>query len=466
MDAFSGQPWLWIAANCVLGLPLALAILVVARESLRALLALALGFRVFEIHWGAGRPLFECPIGPVDFAIGPIPIAGSTIARSGYARRHQLARVVLALAPSVLQAAWLAGRMTLSPAPLAALETGPAVPALFDLANALLLAIHLVLPIELGGRTCTDARLFFDALLGPPESNRIARASYYARLARMRLERSDVDRARAALERGLVQLGREPLLVACTQRFEETELDSVVDQGDCAADLREIIEATEPVAERATAGSSFGQRAVRRAILATPMTLALATLLVSQVGALSDRIETGWQAKSGAIATAQDPAQCTDYLEDWIRWARLIDRWRTPSPATRSDRHLALALLERCRGDLTAATEHEGEAMLAANAARAELAQDLYAHPDRWLENELRMAGLFRHAATVEHERRAYREALLAITNGQQRLETVRRQLGLWSADGGQENALESVASEEAELLAMRTRVLASLSKR
>ena len=105
-----GQEWLWLSMNGMLGLPLALAAVVFSREIIRSGVALAVGFRVFEIRWGAGRPLGQASIGSIDLAIAPIPLGGSTIARSGLARRHKLAAAAISIAPTIVQLAWLIAR--------------------------------------------------------------------------------------------------------------------------------------------------------------------------------------------------------------------------------------------------------------------------------------------------------------------------------------------------------------------
>ena len=68
--------WVSIAINLVLGVPLAALIAVFVRESARAAIAPLVGFRVFELQWGAGRQRTSHPVGPVDLAFAPFPIAG------------------------------------------------------------------------------------------------------------------------------------------------------------------------------------------------------------------------------------------------------------------------------------------------------------------------------------------------------------------------------------------------------
>ena len=464
MDATNVQAGLWIVANVIVGGPLLLVALIVARELIRAGVALALGCRVFEIQWGTGQRLLERPLGPLDLALARLPLGGATVARSGSARRHRLTRAVVALAPALAQALWLAMRSVGLGEAGAALSSGPAGLVIFDALCLGLLALHLLLPIALGPRARSDLALFIEALLDPAESSRAARASYYARLARMHVERGDVEAARAALSQGLVQLGREPMLVASEARCDAFELTSVVDQGDCADALREIIESAEERAEASPSRSSFAARSLRAAVMLTPMALLALGLLGSRAGDLAALAEARWQTGARGAAHAADAGTCGRYAARWTKWARRVDRFFPPAPSVRSDRHLAFAALERCRGDLVAASEHQGEALLAANAARAELASEIFSQPERWLANELRMTELFRHAASVEADRRAYREALIAVSNAERRLETIRRQVGLWPEPEARSRAERSLADRQAELIATRERVMAGLA--
>lgn len=466
MDTASMQAGLWIGANVIVAGPLALGLLVIARETLRALVALALGFRVFEIQWGVGARLVEHPLGPIDFALARIPLAGATVARSGSPRRHRLNRALIALAPCLGQGLWLLARSVSPSEAAAAIATGPAGLVILDGVCLALLALHLLVPIGLGPRVRTDVALCFDAILGRAPASRAARAGFYARLARLRIERGDVAAARETLEQGLVRLGREPMLVASQARLTESALTSVVDQGDCADALQRIIEEAEAIAATAPPDAPFGARVLRGAIRTAPLLLGLLVLAGSQAGRLASLAEARWQAGSRSIASAEDAAACERYRVRWTQWARRVDRWLPPAPAARSDRHLAFAALERCSGDLLAASEHQGEALLAANAARADLASEMFSRPDQWLANELRMTELFRHAAAVEAERRAFRQALIAVKNGERRLDSIRRQVDAWPEDAARSRAEPRLAAQEAELFAMRERVMAGLAGR
>jgi len=125
VDATSVQTGLWIGANMIVGGPLALVALVVARETIRSLVALTLGFRVFEIQCGVGKRLLERPIGPVHLVLARIPLGGATVARSGFPRRHRLTRAAIALAPALGQLLWLVLRSFGSEDVAASISKGP-----------------------------------------------------------------------------------------------------------------------------------------------------------------------------------------------------------------------------------------------------------------------------------------------------------------------------------------------------
>ncbi len=456
--------WLWLGTNVVVGIPLALATLVVARELIRSLVALVFGFQVFEIRLGGGPRWLERTLGPVDLVVSPIPLAGATIARSGIPRRHRLARIAVALAPALLQLCWLAFRVPHAPSPSETLSAGLAPVAALDLANAFLLVFHLALPVRLSAGVRTDSRLLFDILWVHANSNRMSRASYYARLARHRIDRADIAGAEEALEQGLVQLGREPILVACERCFRESELTSVIDQGACADGLQRLIEAGEADQDLEYACWSFPRRIARASAMAAPALVISISLFASVAPRLAHQIESSWLSESEEVVADGDGRRCASLARDWAGWAHRVDPWLPPDPSERSDRHFAFARLERCRGNLASAEEHRGEALLAANAARSDLARAMFAQPKRWFENELRVTQLFRHAAAVESDRRSFRLALAAITNAERRLDTVRRQVGIWPDLEARRQAETTLAVERAELVAMRERVMAGLS--
>jgi hypothetical protein len=138
-----------------------------------------------------------------------------------------------------------------------------------------------------------------------------------------------------------------------------------------------------------------------------------------------------------------------------------------PPPAvTRSDRHLGFAKLATCRGDTFAASAHQGEALLAANAAQTEDAEQLFSNPERWLENQMRMASLLRHAARMESDQRRYRDALRTLHKATNRLNTLQGQLSFLGAAQAQALATTDVERERAAVEAMRQQVVAGMSQR
>ena len=72
----------WFGVNLLVGLPVAVIFVVFCREVVRAILALAFGFRVFELTWGAGDQIWAKSIGPVDLVFRQVPLAASIVAES------------------------------------------------------------------------------------------------------------------------------------------------------------------------------------------------------------------------------------------------------------------------------------------------------------------------------------------------------------------------------------------------
>jgi hypothetical protein len=456
----------WLGINGIVGVPIALITWILLREALRSGVALIFGFRVFEIRWGAGPTRLERPIGPIDLALGTWPIAGASLVRSGDPKRHRLARAVCAMAPLATQFLWLAFRTAHAPPLELAVREGPAILAALDIANAILLAIHCLLPIELSSGVRSDVRLLLDSALAHSETDRNARASYYARLARHRLERGETSTAEQALDQGLTQLGREPLLVRCQERFQQTPLDSVVDEGHCADDLRQIIEAAEPDWATEWAGWTLGERLRQTLVSILPAGFLVLVLLIAQADRLSLGFEAILRGQSDRIAATSNGGECTKQLDRWSRWIPRSDRWFPLDAARRSERHMSLAKLEHCRGDLAATAAHQGEAMLAANAARSHPASLILAEPDQWLANELRIAELLRHAAAVEKERRSFRRALGTLGKAERRLETLETQITIWPDAGARSEAGDSIEAARDHVVALREEILGSLAPR
>ena len=457
--------WIWMLVNGLIGVPLALVGLVFLRELLRAVLALALGFRVFALQWGAGPPRLEGPVGPVDLGLAPWPIAGSTVARSGAARRHRAGRFLLATGPLLAQTIWLLVRLyDGTPPGTAPLFEGPAPIACFDLANTLLLVLHATLAVELSPGVRTDVRLLLDAFLGRAESDRAARANYYARLARHRLERADVDGTHAALATGITQLGPEPLLVAARDRLAQSELDSVVDQGDCCDALHALVEQAEPRRRVERADWSFGERLRQAGWSALPLTAAIAALVFVQAERMARSAERGMLAVAARAIAAEEVDGCARMIDRLHEWSARIDPWLPPSAADLSDRSLAISRLERCRGDALAADRHRDEALLAASGANRNASVALGDDPLRWLSNELRVTVLLREAAMRETGRSAFRQALTALGQADRRLDALDGQLGLLPGGSVRADASRQLGEERLAVRSLREQVLVRMA--
>ena len=456
----------WIGINLLVGLPIALAVWVFGRETLRSGVALAFGFRVFAIRFGVGRILCEETLGPVDLSLRSWPLAGDTLARSGVPQRHRVARAVCATAPLAMQFVWLAFRASHAPLLESALGEGPALLPLLDLANGILLGIHSFLPVEFPSGARSDVRLLIDAALTRPENDRNARANYYARFARHHLERGDVAAAEQALTQGLRQLGREYLLLRCETRLQQTGLDSVVDQGECADDLLKIIQAAEPNGATEWATSTIRQRFRQSMVSALPALFLAITALIFQADRLSVEVEKILRNQSIRIAETQEPGACTEQISRWSAWMERADRWFPLDLTDQIDRHSALAQLEICRGNVAAAAAHQGEAMLSANSTLSLRADAILAEPERWLEKGLRMTELLRQAAAVENQRRSFRRALGTLGKAERRLRTLEGQVSVWPDAGLRTQAGAFIEAERQAVVALREQVLASLATR
>jgi len=177
-------------------------------------------------------------------------------------------------------------------------------------------------------------------------------------------------------------------------------------------------------------------------------------------------IETGMLGLSDRAALAGDADACAAMENRWPIWSREVDPWLPPGEADRSRRHLGLAGLARCRSDLRTAEQHESEALLAANAAGFSDASKLFRDPEKWLDNELRMALLLREAAELGSKRSSHREALVTLTRAERRLSSLGGKLGLLGEGEDRHLARKRLDQERIELEATRSRVLASMAAR
>lgn len=456
----------WWALNLIVGVPIAVVLLGVGRESIRALLALALGFRVFELRWGIGEPRWARPIGPVEFAIGPIPLAGSILAESGSARHHALSRLIQAGVPLLLQVVGAIGLGWMDRTLSEGLRSGYAPLAAFQIANLLLIALHGLFPFEAESGFRSDIRSILDALFGRAETNRRARASYYARYARHWLERSQVDRAGAMLERGLTQLGPDPLLVACQSRLRVEDLASVVDQSACADALRALILEAEPRRWRSRSTWSRSERFRQALTSAIPLTLAVLVLLIAESEALSRLAHDRLIVVGDLVATERDPMACESQLDRWKRWTPLLDRVLPGRAEMDRDRRAQLARLEECRGKLDAAEKHRDRAISAAEQVLKQLALTPDPDPTVWLENEIRLTLLLRHAAELDGERKRYRLALATLGSAANRLVRVESRLRIEFEPAFSIRANELLEQEKRQLESVRHEIRRRMSAR
>jgi hypothetical protein len=456
----------WCIFNLIVGIPVAVVVVGLCRECLRALFALAFGFRVFEMKWGAGRRVWAKPIGPVEFVLGALPLVGSTIAESGSPKHHHIARLTQASGPILIQLAGVfwggASGLMFSEA----LQSGFAPIATLQLANILLIGLHGLIPFETKSGFRTDIRSILDVGFGRAEMNRHARASYYARYARHWLERADVERAKAALGQGLTQLGRDSLLVACEARILAEDLSSVVDQSECADDLRVLIEDAEPRRRKARDAWSVRERVRQATITSLPLVLAALGLFTLESERLSRLMHHRLIVTGDVVASNGIASVCESQLTRWRRWSPVLDLVGPDDPGMERDRHHQLARLERCRGRLEAATAHQRLAISAAQQALTQHASRADADPDLWLVNEVRLTILLRHAAELDTERSRYRLALVALERAAKQLDLAQYRVKRWREPEFQARASGFLESEKAQIELARLQVLTRMGAR
>jgi hypothetical protein len=452
----------WFILNVIFGVPLAVILLGLGREGLRALIALAFGFRVFQMKWGAGRRVWVKTIGPVEFVLGSLPIVGSVVAASGSPKRHHLSRLSQASGPLLFQiavASWgnLGDLMIEEP-----FRSGFAPSSTFQLANILLILLHGLLPLESKSGFRTDIRSILDVGFGRGELDRHARASYYARYARHWMERADVDQAKAVLERGLTQLGRDPLLVACEAQIGTEDLSSVVDQSRCADALRSLIQDAEPRRAKTRETWSVHERIRQSAITSLPLMLAIPGVFALNAEQFSLLAQQHLMVTGDTIASTGVESACEDQLTRWRRWSPAIDLALPDDPERERDRHDQMAQLERCRGELKAAAAHRAIAILAAERALTRPTGRTQPDPNRWLANEIHLAIALRRAARLDSELARYRLALAGLARAVQGLDLAQNRVSTrpWQEPESKGRANELLASERARLERTRLDVL------
>ena len=457
----------WCILNVIVGIPVAIILVGLCREGLRALFALAFGFRVFELKWGVGRRVWAKPIGPVEFALGALPFAGSIIAESGSPRHHHLARLTQAAGPILIQLIFmLFGHASDLRVP-EALRSGIAPIATLQLANLFLICVHGLIPLETKAGDRSDIRSILDISFGRAESNRHARASYYARYARHWLERGDLERAGSILSRGLTQLGRDSLLVACEVRMQAEDLSSVIDQSACADALRISIQDAEPCRRRDRDTWSIRERFRQAMITSIPLLLAGLGFFALESERLSRLVHHRLIVSGDRIIEDGTASDCEAQRTRWRRWAPALDLSLPDDPEIERDRQDQLARLERCLGQWEAAAAHQGRAVSAAQRAVTRHVEDLDLGPDLWIADEIRLAIVLRHAANLDSESNRYRMALAGLARAIERLDLARPRITArqWHEPEHQADADERLEREWAQLERARLEVLARMRK-
>jgi hypothetical protein len=459
---------IWCILNVIVGIPLAIVLIGVCREGLRALFALAFGFRVFQLKWGAGRRVWAKPIGPVEIVLGTQPLAGSIIAESGSPKRHRLARLSQASGPLLVQLVGIFWGNLSGPMIFEALRSEFAPIALLQLANILLIGLHGLIPFETKTGFRSDIRSILDAGFGRGERNRHARASYYARYATHWLERADVDEAKAVLERGLTQLGRDSLLKACQRQILAEDLSSVIDQSRCADFLRSLIEDAEPRRQKDRESWSVRERLRQTAITSLSLMLAAIGVFALESERLSRLVHHRLIVTGEAVATGGIESACSSQLTKWSRWSPALDLVLPDDPELERDRQDQLAGLERCRGQTETATAHQRRAILAAQHAQTQHASRIDSDPSEWLVNEIRLAIVLRHAAELDSEQRRFRLALAGLGSAARGLDLAQAQVGTqrWPEHEFQERASGLLENEKDQLALVRLQVLTRMGVR
>jgi len=214
----------WLVVNTLLFGGHALLSLLLLREGVRIAVALAWRFRIFQLRLGAGPALLHRRLGRCEIEISPLPILSSTLAASGFARRHRLARFCIAASATGAQLV-----LALTLPRLAAGSSGEAAGlapwSVLAVANQALLAFQLLIPIETATGRRTDAWLLLDLLTGGRAADRASRARYYGLRAVRLLELGEEDRAEAVLAKAREQLGPDALLIALFGRLAERRGD-------------------------------------------------------------------------------------------------------------------------------------------------------------------------------------------------------------------------------------------------
>jgi tetratricopeptide (TPR) repeat protein len=413
----------WIVLNLLLWAPATLLLLVLARESARALLARLLGFHVFEIQWGAGRVLFSQRIGSCVLRLAALPLLGHVEAATTSPRRHRMHRWAIACAPALLQLALFVSlhRSTLLASEPAA-SAGLAPLAVVEAANLLVLALHLLLPFETPSGLRTDVRRAFDLLDANPERDRAERAVGYVGLVCQQIRREDCAGARELLDRGLRALGPEPVLLDLGRRLDRFECSGVAGASFRFEDPRASIRAR---AASEHAARRLSHRLTRAATASLPILLVLASVAMLERDRWVEAVELSWSRTSLEVATLGEPEPCRDALDRWSAWGPRLDAIHTPDRALRRARLDAIAHLHGCLGETEMAMRHQREAVAVALAQTSTLEARESDGATRLAaaESAIVLARQRRRLAHWHAERGAYRESLATLEEARNALE-------------------------------------------
>lgn len=450
----------WIVLNLLLWTPPTLLLLVLARESARALLARLLGFHVFEIQWGAGRVLFSRRIGSCVLRLATLPLLGHVEAATTSPRRHRTHRWAIACAPALLQLALFVSlhRSTLLAVEPAA-SAGLAPLAVVQAANLLVLALHLLLPFETPSGLRTDVRRAFDLLDASPESDRAERAVGYVGLVCQQIRREDAATARELLDRGLRALGPEPVLLDLGKRLDTFARTGGAGESFRFDDPRASIRA-RAAGEHAARGLSH--RLVRAAAAGLPMLLALVSLALLERDRWVEQVELSWSRTSLEVATRGEPEPCRDALDRWSAWGPRLDAIHTPDHALRRARLDAIAHLHGCLGEPEMAMRHQREAVAAALAQTSTLEARGSDGTARLAaaESAIVLASQRRRLAHWHAERGAYRESLATLEDAHNALELTRWSAAPPHAKGEVDSLRLEAGREDLEIELARAQVL------
>jgi hypothetical protein len=456
----------WWFLNLGLGLPIAIGLVVLGRECVRALIALAFGFRVFEFRLGMGERLWSKPIGPVELGFSRFPVAASIVAESGSPKHHHLARWAQAGGPLLLQIVCLLCWSSTGVDGSKSIGATYAPLATLHLANMALIALHSLVPLETQSGFRSDIRCALDLAQNSAEMNRDARASFYARYARHWLERAQVNCAKKMLDRGLIQLGRDPLLVACQSRLQEEDLTSVIDQSACADTLRALVLAAEPRRSQMRKTWSVQERARQNFVSSLPFALAVLALSLVESERLSEHIHERMILQSQSVASERIESACESRIAQWNRWTPIFNRILSNRPEIDRDRHDQLAQLERCRGDADRAAFHQTRAIAEAEEVVARSGQLPGSDQPGRIESEIRLVALHRAFAELESERNRYRLALATLEEAASTLARAERRLRIESESGEWVEVEEQFAEERSQLNRTRQDILGQMGAR